>query len=108
MLNEPLPSLSSFHEAHINPHRLLSSCFADMHDEWIRQIRRSVLPRCKRGWSYMLWISRTQANAKRTGTTLAAGPSLPQQGASCTLILSLCRVAHPNEFDHGIGKRKTT
>jgi len=48
MLIEPLLTLSSFHEAHVNPHRLLNSCFADMHHQRIGKIGRPVFPRWKR------------------------------------------------------------
>ena len=35
-------------------------------------------------------------------------PSLPKQGASCTLTLSLCCIAHPEQLHHGVNEGETT
>ena len=34
-------------------------------------------------------------------------PSLPKQGAPCTLTLSLSCIAHPKQLNHGVGEGKT-
>src|SRR5580692_6635931 len=106
MLSEPMLTLGALHEAHIYPHRFLNSRCTNVHDERIRQISRSVLPGWKRRFSYFFRIGRAYANAERRSIAVATSPSFPKQSAPRALILSLTRVAHPQQFDHGICKRK--
>src|SRR5215831_14010974 len=52
-------------------------------------------------------MNRPHADAERRGVTLPTRPSLPEQGAFCTLTLTLARIAHPEQFNHRVREGKT-
>src|SRR5690349_7374278 len=107
MFNEPFLALLTSQEAQVHPHGLLNSRVTDMHEKRIRQIHRVIVPPGK-WWSAIFGVPRPQTNTERRSTSLSPGPPLPKQGAPCTLTLSLPRVAHPKQFNHGVGKGKTS
>src|SRR5215470_5976075 len=106
MFCEPCFALSSSHKAQMDPHWLLNSRFADLHGKRIRQICRPIFP-CPERWSCVLRMDRPSADPERRSATLPTRPSLPKQGASCTLTLSLACITHPEQLNHGVSKGKT-
>ena len=52
-------------------------------------------------------MDRPHADAEGRGVSLPTRPSLPKQGASCTLTLSFACITHPEQLNHGVSEGKT-
>src|SRR3974377_2181492 len=106
MLGEPPFALSPSHKAQMDPHWLLNSRFANLHGKRIRQIGWPIAP-CKEGGSSVLRLDRPHADAEGRGVSLPTRPSLPKQGAPCTLTLCLACITDPEQLNHGVSEGKT-
>lgn len=106
MFDESLFPINSPHEIQVDPHRLLNATFPYMHDQRIWQIGRPIFPGWKR-WLMSLRIVWAQAKAERRGLAFTTRPPLPEESRPRACVLSFFCIAHPDQLNHGICKRKT-